>query len=372
MTVAARRKSPQLSDHLAKLTARAKVIKETIPVSEIVGRDVKLIGRGKEKLGLCPFHAEKTPSFTVRDDKEFFHCFGCGSHGDVIGYVMRTRGLGYGDAIAELEGGAGVTPRPSPASAGGALNGAARAAEEAQERNAKLRAAGEIWAQSAPIEPNSVVWRYLNARGLAFDRYPEALRAHPSLRHPYQDRRDTSGFPALVARAVDLRGEFAGVHRVYLDRDTARKIDVVKAQDGKIITWPQKCWLPSLQGAAVRLFPADAIGHIGIAIGLENALAAHLLFGVPVWSVLVDSNLRHVQLPFMEIGRVTIYAENDPPQLGEGGKMWAPEGVCMKSARILQQRLTAPGEGRQVDILKPKPGFKDFNDVLLAQRKGGS
>ncbi len=56
---------------------------------QVVARAVKLTRAGGEHKGLCPFHAEKDPSFTVNEGKQFFHCFGCGSHGSVIDFVMR-------------------------------------------------------------------------------------------------------------------------------------------------------------------------------------------------------------------------------------------------------------------------------------------
>src|SRR5215471_7562544 len=60
-------------------------LRSRIPLSGLVGRKVKLARRGREFVGLCPFHHEKTPSFYVVEDKSFFHCFGCGAHGDAMG-----------------------------------------------------------------------------------------------------------------------------------------------------------------------------------------------------------------------------------------------------------------------------------------------
>ena len=68
--------------------------KARLPLVEIVGRYVKLTRRGREHLGLCPFHKEKTPSFNVVEDKGFYHCFGCGAHGTAIDFVMEIEGLG--------------------------------------------------------------------------------------------------------------------------------------------------------------------------------------------------------------------------------------------------------------------------------------
>lgn len=79
-----------------------------VALAEVVGRRTKLVKRGREHSGLCPFHNEKTPSFTVNEDKGFFHCFGCGAHGDVIGFVMRTENLSFPEAVERLANEAGL------------------------------------------------------------------------------------------------------------------------------------------------------------------------------------------------------------------------------------------------------------------------
>ncbi len=79
-----------------------------MPIADVVGRKVKLTRRGKEHTGLCPFHNEKTPSFTVNEAKGFYHCFGCGAHGDVIKFVMETEALAFPEAIERLAGEAGL------------------------------------------------------------------------------------------------------------------------------------------------------------------------------------------------------------------------------------------------------------------------
>ncbi len=77
-------------------------------LAELIGRRVRLVKRGREHLGLCPFHNEKTPSFTVNEDKEFYHCFGCGAHGSAFDFVMQTEGLGFPEAVERLAGEAGL------------------------------------------------------------------------------------------------------------------------------------------------------------------------------------------------------------------------------------------------------------------------
>ncbi|MGE5545495.1 MAG: DNA primase, partial [Solirubrobacterales bacterium] len=73
-----------------------------VPLAGVVGRRVKLARKGREHQGLCPFHNEKTPSFTVNEDKGFFHCFGCGAHGDAIGFEMRAGHLSFTEAVERL------------------------------------------------------------------------------------------------------------------------------------------------------------------------------------------------------------------------------------------------------------------------------
>jgi len=77
-------------------------LRSSILPSQIVGKKVKLKGRNSEFQGLCPFHNEKTPSFTVNDQKGFYHCFGCGAHGDIIGFVIETEGLNFKDAVIKI------------------------------------------------------------------------------------------------------------------------------------------------------------------------------------------------------------------------------------------------------------------------------
>lgn len=84
-------------------------IRNRIRISEVIGRAITLRRAGREFHALCPFHKEKSPSFTVNDEKGFFHCFGCGAHGDVIGFTMDYEHLGYREAVEKLAGVAGLS-----------------------------------------------------------------------------------------------------------------------------------------------------------------------------------------------------------------------------------------------------------------------
>ena len=86
-----------------------------LPLSGIVGKRVRLLRAGREFKACCPFHNEKSPSFYVNDDKQFYHCFGCGAHGDVIGFTMRHDGLSFPEAIESLAAQAGLSvPQDTP------------------------------------------------------------------------------------------------------------------------------------------------------------------------------------------------------------------------------------------------------------------
>ncbi|MBL6664455.1 MAG: DNA primase [Rickettsiales bacterium] len=83
-------------------------LRSQILTSEVVGKKVKLKSRGGEFQGLCPFHNEKTPSFTVNDQKGFFHCFGCQEHGDIVSFVMKTQGLEFKEAVEQIAADFGI------------------------------------------------------------------------------------------------------------------------------------------------------------------------------------------------------------------------------------------------------------------------
>src|SRR5688572_31689222 len=83
-------------------------LRNRLSLAQVAGRRLKLIRRGREYVALCPFHQEKTPSFAVVEEKGFFHCFGCGAHGDVIGFTMRSEGLAFPEAVEKLAQEAGL------------------------------------------------------------------------------------------------------------------------------------------------------------------------------------------------------------------------------------------------------------------------
>lgn len=88
------------------------LIKDRLSVSEIIRRRVTLKQKGKDFLGLCPFHNEKSPSFTVNDQKGFYHCFGCGAHGDIFSFLTDYEKMTFHEAVEFTAAQAGVTLAP--------------------------------------------------------------------------------------------------------------------------------------------------------------------------------------------------------------------------------------------------------------------
>ena len=85
-------------------------IKLRLKVSQVVGKSVKLKRRGKEFVGLSPFSNEKTPSFTINDEKGFYHCFSSAEHGNIFDFLMKTKNYKFGEAVRLLASEAGMPP----------------------------------------------------------------------------------------------------------------------------------------------------------------------------------------------------------------------------------------------------------------------
>lgn len=143
------------SDFLDELRARTTL-------STLVGRTVPLKRAGNEFKACCPFHQEKTPSFWVNDQKGFYHCFGCGAHGDAIRFLTDAQGIPFRDAVRELADTAGLElPKPS---------------KEAQERQARSATLREVLERAADVfrrilgSSEGVAARdYLDRRGISIE-----------------------------------------------------------------------------------------------------------------------------------------------------------------------------------------------------------
>lgn len=223
------------------------------------------------------------------------------------------------------------------------------AAQEREHREARLERADGLWAASGPVT-GSPAELYLLGRGLHLPAWPEVLRCHRSLPHP-----DGGRFPALVCRVDDVDGKLTGVWRIFVT-DDGRKAPVSDVKLG----------LGPTAGGAVRLFPP--IGNeIGIAEGVETALAVHLITGgrVAMWAGLSTSGVRGFLPPF-DVERIRCFPDNDIPKRAKDGRWASSPGLS--AAEGLKERMDAEGIGC---VVEPGPrGGRDYNDVLNAMQRG--
>jgi DNA primase len=137
-------------------------IRARLPVSSVVGRRVALKKAGREWKGLSPFKTERTPSFTVNDQKGFYKCFASGEYGDIFTFVMKTEGLSFTEAVERLASDAGVIlPKPEPMSP--------RAIEEVDTRArlmALVEASARFFQSQLSSTPGQEARRYLERRGV--------------------------------------------------------------------------------------------------------------------------------------------------------------------------------------------------------------
>ena len=130
-----------------------------VDIVDVVGRFVQLKKGGANFMGLCPFHNEKSPSFTVSPAKQFYHCFGCGAHGNAIGFLMEYSGLGYVEAVTDLAENAGMKMPEYEA------RGSAKPLPEGPDLYAIMQQAMQFYRDK--LKDSSRAVDYLKGRGLS-------------------------------------------------------------------------------------------------------------------------------------------------------------------------------------------------------------
>jgi len=377
---------------LSRLAADAKA---RVPLSELVREVVALRRQGRDLAGLCPFHAERTPSFTVVDDRGFYWCFGCGAGGDAVDWLRAIHGLDFGEAVAELAARAGLDPpegatpqtqrprkprplavRPDPS------------ALVARDREAINRARG-LWRAGVPV-PGTVAAAYLRRRGIAIDP-PASLRAAPTLDYWAWDEEAkqavrVGAWPALLC-AVQAPGPAGApvqaVQAIWLASDGSGKARPVHPGTGEVL--PAKRSFGRFAGGALRLGPGDGPA-LDLAEGPETGLSLVQALGRPVWATLSLANLagggrgrgrphpdgpgpdgrpRRLPSPRTDPDRpgVILPATVRLVRIAEDADNGDPAAADCLYARVAA-RWTA--EGRRVERYRPAPGT-DFNDMLMAE-----
>jgi hypothetical protein len=300
-------------------------LKARLDIGDLASQYVQLTKRGSHELwGSCPFHQDRTPSFKADTRSQRFKCFGCGIGGDVLDFIAAVEQLGLPDAIQRLRE---LVDDPTK-SKRRALRSPAE--ELDAEADWKAEAARAIWRVTVDI-PAGLPRDYLVLRRQITSWDPDRLRWHPDC--PWKGAPDHR-LGCIVAPINDfITGLVVGVWRI------------LPAMEGKV----QRRGLGPKKWHASRLFHAP--GHeLGLAEGVEDALAAHELSGLPIWAALTAENLASVAIP-ARLATITIFTDADD--------------VGRSHAHGLAKRLRE--EGREVRVLRPQTG-KDPNDVLCARR----
>jgi len=189
-------------------------LKARAPVSEIVGRRVKLIRRGREFVGLSPFNAEKTPSFTVNDAKGFYHCFSSGEHGDVFSFLMKTEGLSFPEAVERVAEFAGMEPpKATPEDR--------RRAEQAKGLRDAVEIAAQFFETQLRMPAGRAAMDYLTGRGLgdaAMRRFRLGYAPADRMAVLAALRREGVSDDLAIEAGLARRGEDGSVYGYFRDR----------------------------------------------------------------------------------------------------------------------------------------------------------
>lgn len=292
-------------------------IRQANPLPAIVGASVKLQRAGHEWKGCCPFHPDRSPSFTIFAGGTRFYCFGCGAGGDVLDFVRRLQGIGLRDAAAILTGGdipKGALPPPIA------------------EKSGNTPAARAIWEASQPIG-GTVAETYLRGRCLHLS-LPDSLRFAAL---PYGTRGPVH--PVMVAAIVDVSGELIGIQRTFLKLDGSAKLAVAKP----------KLSLGRVSGGAVRLAPVA--GSLIVTEGIEDALTVQQELGLTTWAAAGAGMLHKMQFPPL-VSSVAIGGDADD----------AGRDAARRAATVF-----ANHRGIEASVFFPTIA-KDFNAELMGVR----
>jgi len=253
----------------------------------------------------CPMCGGKDRfRFDDKDGRGTFYCSGCGA-GDGVKLAMGITGQTFKDAAREIERLAGVV-QPN----------ATRPDRTDEDKLAALR---RVWRESKPIQRGDEAYAYLAGRGLSLYDLPEAVRVHPSLR--YRDDEHQGVYPAMLATVTAPDGKAVSLHRTYLQGGRKAPVSAPK----KLMQG-----LP-LSGAAIRLTAVSEV--LGIAEGIETALAASELFEVPVWSCVSAQGVESFEPP-AGVREVIVFADHDENFAGQAAAYRAAHRLKLKGFEV--------------------------------------
>lgn len=326
-------------DELEVFPAMVLKARDYLEVSTILKRHTDLKPRGKRELvGLCPFHAERTPSFEVNDSKGTYHCHGCGVGGDAIRALMRLEGMSFRDAVLTLNDGdlPVITEEER----------ARRKADDERQVAERIALARSICERMvSPVGTPAEV--YARSRGIVAP-LPASVGfvMTPRWRNPETGEvgRD---HPAIAFVAHDVHGDVVGVQCVFLADGGRRKYDRVRPDGRKA---KAKLSFGIIAGSAVRL--GEAAEELIVVEGPEDGLALMQERRRPVWVAAGASVLPKMEFPDA-VRSVVVCADNDQ----------AGNDAADAAERAFIRR------GLRVRIMWPDARFKDYNDQLLGKAR---
>mgnify|MGYP002875703964 FL=1 len=342
-------------------------LRQRIPLSDIIGKRVKLVRKGRRHSGLCPFHSEKTPSFSVVDDQGFYHCFGCGAHGDAISFLRETDGLDFMEAVERLAGMAGLAvPRSAP---------------EDPDKQRQRKAALDILEETTALfqaaltrDDGAQAARYLQGRGLgeaALSTYRLGYAARSGLRTALSAR----GFSDddMLAAGVVRRSDRDGALYDYF-RD--RVIFPIEDRQGRVIAFGARAlgdaqpkylnsgegptfskkqvlygWVQAREGMRRKLPLVVAEGYMDVIAIQQSGVATAV---APLGTALTEEQIGH------------LWKLNDDPILCFDGDAAGKRAQMRALERLLP--LLEPGRSARLAML---PEGKDPDDVLRSDGSDG-
>lgn len=340
----------------------------------LISRSVRLVREGREHTGLCPFHEEKTPSFTVSEGKKFYHCFGCGAHGDAVEWLMSHNGLPFREAVFALERDAGLSASNAAANPPDARRREKREREEAQEAERKRKSARGLWLSAAPLR-GTPAQDYLTGRGIDFDRLgylPGAIRFRDDVPHGKLRQK----LPAMLSAIIDPEHGHIATHRTFLewrdgcwqkleriDEEKSRKLGRKCLHKAKLVLGEFRGGhIPLCKGAtgkALKAVPAGTPGHFSE--GVEDGLTVAMLDPARwVGAAVSLGNIGALNVP-PQMGDFVLIGQRDAPGSGADRQL----ENCLAAQ---QRRAIEDGSNRKVMAIWPRDGFKDFNDQLTGKR----
>jgi putative DNA primase/helicase len=251
----------------------------------------------------------------------------CGA-GDGFQLLQQLFGWSFKVAASKVEEVAGSAP--------------VRPVDAGPSDESKLRMLRRAWAESIEVRRGDVVHRYMGGRGLRVSGL-QNIRLHPGMTYRDVDGKDCGKFPVMLAKVIAPSGTGVSLHRTYLNTDGTR----LQVDDAKKL-------MPGLgiAGAAVRL--SGLAEEIGVAEGIETAVAASQLFNVPVWSCISAGGLESF-VPPAGVKRVVVFGDNDASFTGQA------------AAYSLAKRMTLAGIPARVML--PEVVGADWCDVLKGAKQ---